>query len=166
MIGERPNLHFLAINATDNLNFQHLNGYFQSSQPVTVLCEGLLMYLTFAEKQQVFANVRQILRTYGGVWITSDLTTRLASEQAGRNASSFQPVNQKLTSLTGRSFAQNEFDDLKHVRQFVQTNGFQLEEFRMMEVFDQLKSISALGIDSNRIKAMLTALPVFALTLV
>ncbi len=67
LIGERSNLHFLAINATDSLDFQHLNDYFQSNQPVTVLCEGLLMYLTFAEKEQIFTNVRKILQTYGGV---------------------------------------------------------------------------------------------------
>jgi O-methyltransferase involved in polyketide biosynthesis len=164
LIGDRSNLHFLAINATDSLDFQNLQDYFQSNQPVTILCEGLLMYLTFTEKEQVFTNVREILQTYGGVWITSDLTTRLTSEQTGRNDSSFQSVNQKFTSLTGRSFAKNEFDDLDHVRQFVQTNGFQLEEFRLMDVFDQLTSISVLGIDVDRIKAMLAALPVFALT--
>lgn len=76
LIGERSNLHFLVIDATHSLNSLSLNNYFQPNRPVTILCEGLLMYLTFAEKQQVFANVRELLQTYGGVWITSDFTTK------------------------------------------------------------------------------------------
>jgi O-methyltransferase involved in polyketide biosynthesis len=50
LVGERPNLHFLTIDATSNLNSLRLNDYFQSERPITILCEGLLMYLTFVEK--------------------------------------------------------------------------------------------------------------------
>ena len=42
VIGDRANLHFSVINATDNLR-SFLNEYFQPDQPVNVLCEGLLM---------------------------------------------------------------------------------------------------------------------------
>lgn len=76
LIGNRSNLHFLEINATHHLNSRLLNSYFQPDKPVTLLCEGLLMYLTFIEKQQVCTNVREILQTFGGVWITSDFTTK------------------------------------------------------------------------------------------
>jgi O-methyltransferase involved in polyketide biosynthesis len=44
----RTNHHFAAIDATDTLNSLSLDEYFQPYQPVTVLCEGLLMYLTLA----------------------------------------------------------------------------------------------------------------------
>jgi hypothetical protein len=124
-----------------------------------------MMYLTLAEKQRVFANVREILQAYGGVWITSDISTKATLEQAGRNNPAFEAFNQKISSLTGRSFADNQFDDLDDAKRFVQEQGFQAEEFSMLEVFDQLKSLSTLGIDLNRGKAMLTAYPIFALTL-
>ncbi len=165
LIGDRPNLHFLTINATEDLDLQSLNQYLQPNQPVTVLCEGLLMYLTFSEKQQVCANVRKILQTYGGIWITPDLVTKAATEQAGRSADKFQPVNQTFLGLTGRDFAENEFKDLEHVEQFVQDQGFRMEVFSMLRVFDQLKSIDNLGVDSNYGKKVLAALPIFTLTL-
>lgn len=165
LIGDRPNLHFLAINAINDLNPLILKDYFQPNQPVTILCEGLLMYLSFVEKQKIFANVREILQTFGGVWITSDLTTSLGAERMGRNTPAFEPVNQKISSSTGRSFAENEFTDLEHARQFARDQGFQVKEFNMLEVIDQLKSVSALGIDPARVEAMLSALPIFVFTL-
>ena len=165
LVGNRPNLHFLAINATSDLNSSRLNAYFQPDQPVTILCEGLLMYLTFAEKRLVFANVREILQTFGGVWITPDLTTKVGAEQMGRNAAAFQPINQKIASLTNRVVSENEFTDLDHAKQFVQEQGFQVEVFSMSGVIDQLASLSALEIDQDVAGVMLKTLPVFALSL-
>jgi O-methyltransferase involved in polyketide biosynthesis len=164
LVGDRPNLHFLDIDATRNLNSSRLSAYFQLDQPVTILCEGLLMYLTFDEKRQVFANVREILQTFGGVWITPDLTTKVRAEQMGRNSAAFKPFNQKIASLTGRLVAENKFIDLDHARQFVREQGFELEEFSTLGVLAQLESLSALGIDRNVAREMLTMLPVFALS--
>lgn len=164
LIGKRSNLHFLEIDATSDLNPRTVSDYFQPNKPVTILCEGLLMYLTFAEKQRVFANVRNILQTYGGVWITADLTTKLRAEKLEERDSALQLVRQKIVNSTGRSFAENEFDDLEHVKQFVQEQGFQAEQFSVLEVLDQLKCVSALGIDLDRTRSML-ATSIFALTL-
>ncbi|XGV97667.1 MAG: class I SAM-dependent methyltransferase [Leptolyngbya sp. BL-A-14] len=165
LISDRSNLHFLAINAVTDLDSSLLSDYFQPDQPVTILCEGLLMYLSFAEKQQVFANVREILQTFGGVWITPDLNTKVGAEQMGKNGPAFQPVNQKITSSTGRLFVENEFDDLDHVTRFIQAQGFQSEAVSMLTVADQLRCLSKLHIDSERVQAMLAALPVFVLKL-
>ena len=164
VIGDRANLHFAEIDATDNLNLLSLNEYFQPDQPVTVLCEGLLMYLTLAEKQRVFANVRSILQTYGGVWITPDLTTKAVGQMRQRDPV-IRQVFEKIASSTDRAFVDNEFDDLDHIHQFAQTQGFQVKSFRMDEVIDQLKCLSTLGIDRELAKLVLSATPVFTLTL-
>ncbi len=166
LIGSRPNLHFLAINATSRPNPLPLQaGYFHPEKPVTILCEGLLMYLTKAEKQQVCANVREMLLPYGGVWITSDFTTKAGAGQMRQSDSALGQVNQKIMSSTGRTFAENEFDDLDHAKQFALEQGFRVEAFSMLEVIDQLSCVSVLGIDLERAKPLLAATPVFALTL-
>ena len=165
LIGERFNLHFLVFNATDSLNCLSLNDYFQPDKPITILCEGLLMYLTFAEKQQVFANVRELLQTYGGVWITSDFTTKGGSSQLQQSVSGLRQLNQKIGSSTGRTLPENEFDDLDHAKQFAQKQGFRVEEFNMLDVIDQLRCLSALGIERDFAKVLLTVTPVVALTL-
>ena len=164
MIGDRANLHFAAIDATDSLNPLSLSKHFQPDQPVTVLCEGLLMYLTLVEKQQVFNNVRSLLQTYGGVWITPDFTTKAIGQMRQRDPV-IRQVFEKIASSTRRSFGENEFDDLDHVYRFAQAQGFQVESFSMVEVIDQLQCLSALGIDRDLAKRVLSATPVFALTL-
>ena len=168
LVGERPNLHFLTIDATSNLNSLRLNDYFQSDQPITILCEGLLMYLTFAEKQQVFANVREILQTFGGVWITPDLSTKVGAEKIGQDSSASQQTAQKFASLIGRTVTdvtENLFIDLDHAKQFVQEQGFQIEEKSALLVLDQLKCLSALGIERDIAQKLLTTIPVFVLRL-
>ena len=55
LIGDRPNLHFLPIDATSQPTQLPLQaGFSDSHQPVTVVCEGLLPYLTFEQKQRIF----------------------------------------------------------------------------------------------------------------
>jgi O-methyltransferase involved in polyketide biosynthesis len=167
LIGSRPNLHFLALDATDKSNPLLIQAdYFHSEKPVTLLCEGLLMYLTFAEKRQLCANVREMLLAYGGVWITSDFTTKARRAwQMQQSDSAVRQVNQKIMSLTGRTFMENEFDDLDHAKQFVRAQGFRVETFSMLEVIDRLSCVSVLEIDPERIKPLLASTPVFALTL-
>jgi len=167
LIGNRPNLHFLTLNAAQRPNPLPLPAdYFHPEKPVTILCEGLLMYLTLAEKQQVCANVREMLVSYGGVWITSDFTTKAhRAEQMRQSDAALRQINQKIMSFTGRRFTENEFDDLDHAKQFARKQGFRVEAFSMLEVVEQLSCVSVLGIDLERAKPLLAATPVFALTL-
>lgn len=165
LIGDRSNLHFLEIDASSRPNPLPLTSYFDSKKPVTILCEGLLMYLTFAEKQQVCANVREMLQTYRGVWITSDFTTKAGYGQMRQNNPALRQVSQNISRLTGRSFTENEFDNLEHAKQFALEQGFQVKEFSMLEVINQLNCVSVLGIDLELAKPLIAARTIFALTL-
>ena len=49
-----------------------------ASGPITVVQEGLLMYLDEAEKAALAANVRAALLARGGAWITADVYVRSA----------------------------------------------------------------------------------------
>ncbi len=122
------------------------------------------MYLSFEEKRQVFANVRELLQTYGGVWITPDFNTKEALA-LWQNEPALQKADQKIGSLTSRSFSETQFDNRDRAKQFALDQGFQVEEFSMLEVIDQLSSILMLGIDLERTKPVLAAAPVFALSL-
>lgn len=165
LIGDRPNLHFLEINATNSLDFLVLKHYFQPEQPVTILCEGLLPYLTLTEKQQVFSNVREILQTYGGVWITSDMPTKAGRELMEESFPKYRLVSQRISNLTERQFSDNEFEDVEQAKEFAQQQGFQSEEFSKLAVLNQLTSPSRLNIEPNLVTTMLAKDPVFVLTL-
>src|SRR5579883_892774 len=163
LIGSRPNLHFQAIDSTQRPNPLLCNAVFDAAKPLAIVCEGLLMYLTFAEKQQVCANVRELLQTYGGVWITSDFST-LEDRQRRHQHEVMQQIDAKIASATGRAFADNEFATVDHAKQFVAAQGFQVEAFSRVDVIDQLQCLAGLDIDRGQFQPLLTV-PIFALTL-
>jgi len=165
LIGERPNLHLIAIDATSRPSQFPLHAdYLHPGKPVIILCEGLLMYLTFAEKQQVFANVREMLRVYGGVWITPDLTTLDSLGRIRQNNPALYKLGQRIDSMTGRSVTDNYFESFDHAKQFVSEQGFWIEEYSMLDVVDQLTCLSPLSIDLDVAKSLLAASSVFALS--
>lgn len=165
LIGERQNLHFIVIDATSIPSQFPLHAdYLNAKQPVVILCEGLLMYLSMPEKQQVFANIREMLEHYTGVWITPDLNTKDRLEQRLRANPALQNLAQMITETTGRSTA-NVFDTLADVNQFAVEQGFHIEEHSMLDVVDQLTCLESLGIDADAARQILAVNSVFTLTL-
>ena len=167
LIGERSNLYFEAIDVTKKPNQLPLHAdYLRSDQKVIILCEGLLHYLTFPEKEQVFANIREMLRCYGGVWITPDLTTKKrALRMQGYNKAA-QKLFQAISKTTDRSLIENSFNDIEHVKRFVLEQGFSIKEYSQLEVMDELISLKQWAVVPDSIKSILAETPVFALTLI
>jgi O-methyltransferase involved in polyketide biosynthesis len=97
-------------------------------RPVAITTEGLLRYLTFEEKTQLAANVREILSRYGGIWITTDIHLRQWSQRYRG------PINRETeTERLGRDLDPNYFDDLDHARTFFEGCGFQVESRPLLE---------------------------------
>ncbi len=57
------------------------------------------------------------------------------------------------------------FETLAHAKQFFLEQGFQIQEFSMLEFLDELSCLEPLGIAADVVKPLLTATPIFALTL-
>ncbi|MFN6569909.1 class I SAM-dependent methyltransferase [Dendronalium sp. ChiSLP03b] len=166
LIGERSNLHFEAIDATNLLNNLPLHtNYLRSSEKVIVLCEGLLQYLTFSEKEQVFTNVREMLQHYGGVWITTDIVTKERQLQMQGHDLAMQNFYQTIANTTGRSILNNTFNNMEHAKEFILKQGFCIEEYSTLEVIEELTSLQRLGVTPESIKPLLATMPVFVLTL-
>lgn len=166
LIGERQNLYFKAIDATNQPSQFPLNvNYLHQNQPVVVLCEGLLTYLTLAEKQKVFANVREILRVYGGVWITPDLTTFDGLDQLRQISPGLQRLNQTASNVSGRAINNYHFENIDQVKQFAYEQGFDIKEYSMLEVINQITCLKPLGIEPEVVKSMLAIGSTFVLSL-
>lgn len=136
MLGSVPqNLHLCPASAVDRAQLLSCCVPFAAGQPVAVTTEGLLRYLTFEEKARVAANVLEILRRYGGWWITPDIHLRsLAQRQT--------PAQREAELKTlGRDLNQNYFEDLGHARQFFERCGFAVDSRPLLEgVQDQIAS--------------------------
>ncbi len=166
LVGERPNLHFIEIDAISRPNeFWKSTSVLKAGQPVMILCEGLLTHLTLVEKQLVCANIRDMLHSYGGVWITPDFIDTGSLVRSQQDDSDLQKLLQTVTNLTGRSLVNNNFGTLDQARQFVYEQGFRVIEHSMLNVIDELSCLGILGIDPEVVRRMLAAQSVFALTL-
>ncbi len=156
LIGERANLQFETINVADCSNpLLSATKHFRHQQPITVICEGLLQYLTLSEKVQAFANVRDLLQRYGGQWITPDLATKVAQQQLEQYSTASENLNQQILNLTGRSLVENSFDTMQHVQQFVTKQGFSVEMHRLLDIVDDLRCLESLDISIYDIQPLL-----------
>ncbi|WP_414569990.1 class I SAM-dependent methyltransferase [Nostoc sp. CCY 9925] len=165
LVGERPNLHFIEIDATRRPSeFSKSTPLLKSKQPVMILCEGLLTHLTLAEKQLVCANIRDMLHSYGGVWITPDFIDTGSLVRSQQDDSGLQKLLQTGTNLTGRSLVNNNFGTLDLARQFVYEQGFRVTEHSMLNIIDELSCLEILGIEKEVVRKMLATQSVFALT--
>ena len=166
LVGERPNLHFIEIDATSRPSeFWKSTSLLKAGQPVMILCEGLLTHLTLVEKQLVCANIRDMLHSYGGVWITPDFIDTGSLVRSQQDDSGLEKLLQTGTNLTGRSLVNNNFGTLDQARQFVYEQGFRVTEHSMLNVIDELSCLEILDTDAEVVRRMLATQSVFALTL-
>lgn len=166
LIGDRSNLYFEKIDATSQPSqFPLKADYLDSQKPITIISEGLLMYLTLQQKQQVFSNVRELLEIYGGVWITSDLITKQDLSKRWQISPAWQKFEQTVNQMAQTSSKDTYFDNSEHVKQFLAEEGFEIESRSMLNVFEQLTCLQPLQIDPAPAKSLLTNSSVFALTL-
>jgi len=128
VLGRIPaNLHLCAASVVDRGQLLACSGVF-NNQPVGIATEGLLRYLTFPEKEQLAANVHEILSRFGGIWVTSDIHLR---HWAHAHGGTLRRV--KETERLGRNLDPNYFNDLKHARTFFECCGFEVESQPLLE---------------------------------
>ncbi|MBE9216517.1 class I SAM-dependent methyltransferase [Plectonema cf. radiosum LEGE 06105] len=166
LVGDRSNLYFVPIDATSQPSQFPLNAdYLDSQKPITVICEGLLMYLTLKQKQQVFSNVRELLQVYGGVLITPDLVTKEDLKLRWQISPTWEKFELTVNKMTETSLEDGYFDNIEEVKQFAAEQGFKLQSHSMLNVLNQLTCLQPLGIDPAIAKSLLADASVFALTL-
>lgn len=147
------NLNIISGNALKNDDFKRAKGYFKTDEPIAVINEGLLRYLTFDEKRQVAQNICDLLSKYGGIWITCDVTPKKFINSQDKALPGF---NNNLTSITSRNNLNDRFEDENHIRKFFGDVGFELVEIhKFSEMKDELYSVNELGIIDDKIEKTL-----------
>lgn len=150
---ETSNLNLIAGNALIATDFAKVQTYLKANEPVAIINEGLLRYLTFAEKAQVAMHIYNTLKQYGGIWITCDVTPKnfiAAQDKALPN------FNNNLSNISYRNNLQDRFVDLDHVKTFFAELGFEIIKVEKFSVVKkELSSINDYQIVSSDILATL-----------
>lgn len=121
------NLHLCTASVIDKAEFRGCCAVF-SDGPVAVSAEGLLRYLTFAEKKLLCANVRELIEKHGGFWVTTDIHLRHWAHGHRR-----LPSHQREKGKLGRDLDPNYFDDLDHAQKFFEECGFAVDSRPLLE---------------------------------
>lgn len=147
------NLHIIAGNALDYDQLSRCEEFLDKEKEVAIINEGLLRYLTFAEKEIVARNIYNILKKYNGVWITCDVTPKKFIEKQNSCLTNF---NKNLSQISSRNDLQDRFSNIEHIKSFMMNIGFKnIEIHRFIEVKEQLKSFEILGIENEKYDELL-----------
>jgi O-methyltransferase involved in polyketide biosynthesis len=114
-------LELLPLNAMDPAAFSVVVGQFESG-PVTIVNEGLLMYLNLKEKIRLCKTIRQALGQHGGCWITADIYVR----RSAKTIASLPQTDSEKAFFEQHHIEENKFDDYEAARAFFQAQGFEL----------------------------------------
>jgi len=147
------NLHIISGNALNYKDYIKCEEYLDDNKELAIINEGLLRYLTFEEKRIVGQNIYNMLKKYGGVWITCDVTPKkFLQKQEVQNPT----LNKNLNNVTSRNNLNDRFEDENHIRAFFNEIGFNnIEIHKFIEVKDELKSFDMLGMDKDECDELL-----------
>lgn len=149
----------LFLESGDALNMEDMNralSHFDSNKPVYIVMEGLLRYLTFKEKEIIAANIQNILRRFGGYWITPDVSNKRALDRSLPSAGSQKrrEFNNQVEKTTGMNITANLFETKEHAIQFFEKLGFKVEQRSYTEIIDKLVCPKILNIDQSEVDSL------------
>lgn len=150
----RPNLYFRIANALDREGLLQAATPFQSGKPIAIITEGLLIYLTHAEKETLAGNIHDLLKQYDGIWITPDVST---TKQSWKHFAD-NNLRQRVHNVSGaikREIEKNTFEDENEMRQFFTKAGFTIEEYPHTNVQEHLSSLNLLNLNREEILELL-----------
>jgi O-methyltransferase involved in polyketide biosynthesis len=138
VIPDRFNFHPVEGNVLRLADLFSAVDYFAQDQPIAVLNEGLLPYLTHAERATFAGNVHTVLEQFGGVWITPDIDIQLPENTSPKDRLAVKARTGKIDLLTGVDVLKNRFENEEVARVFFERLGFHVERHSFMELADQL----------------------------
>ena len=152
--GTSPVPHHL-VTAADALDLEQVHAAtaaFDRGRPLTVLCEGLIMYLSRSETERLATNIHALLGEFaGGCWITPDFSFRA-------DARDLPPervrLREAITGVTQRQIDASAFDEDRDLAAFLKRTGFHAQVRSQVDETPSFSSIQALGLSPALIERL------------
>jgi len=115
-------LELLALNALDAEQFQEVVNHFPTGK-ITIINEGLLIYLDTDEKEKLCGIIHKILKDRGGYWITTDIYIK----------NQFENTDLKIDKDTSdfleqHKIEENKFNNFDEAEEFFNRMGFDIDK--------------------------------------
>lgn len=159
---EKINTKNLVLECGNALNYKSMFEATKSfkQKPITVVNEGLLRYMNFDQKSIVAKNVHKLLKKFGGIWITPDITLRkiIMSESKGKEY-------QRISQLTGIDIDANSFKDVTHAKEFFEEHGFSVKCISLTEIEKELVTPKKIGMGKQEVHETIKNVIIFVMKL-
>jgi O-methyltransferase involved in polyketide biosynthesis len=114
-------LELLPLNALDEEAFRAVVARF-SDGPISIINEGLLMYLNVEEKKQLCKIIHRVLKERGGSWTTADIYIKRSDD-----VRTILPQSESEKAFFEQhNLEENKFEDWEAAQTFFKEQGFEL----------------------------------------
>lgn len=137
----RKNYHLATANALDLTQIRAAMRPFSPHQPIAIITEGLIQYLSKEELETLTRNIQSLLLDYGGFWITPDFSFREDVKNISERQKQFR---QAVADATGRGMYESAFDNPEHMQAFFNHLGLSLQSLNQVEEASEAVSVAAL----------------------
>ena len=147
---------YISYHAVDATNYTSLRSALADAdrKPLLITTEGLLMYLTQSELEEVFHNIHRMLLEFGGKWITTDNEMIQGQDKMlALLVDGDMKAIEKLAAgkMPKSAHTENLFFDRNRAEGLVEDMGFDLEKLPMLNFLpDRLHSLEHLPLDRQR----------------
>jgi O-methyltransferase involved in polyketide biosynthesis len=115
------NFELLPLNALDESDFDAVVSRFEEG-PLTIVNEGLLMYLSTEEKKRLCKIIHKILGKRGGCWITADIYVKRTADMRANLPQS----RSESAFFEKHNIEENKFENYEAAEAFFKSEGFEL----------------------------------------
>ncbi|AXY73072.1 hypothetical protein D3H65_03400 [Paraflavitalea soli] len=138
-------LYIEPLNAMDEEQFDKVAGLLPAG-PVTIVNEGLLVYLDTAEKRQLCATIHRLLKERGGYWVTGDVYIKRDMSRLLDHPQ--EAFDEHLTQfLKEHRIEENKFENYEEAEAFFTSCHFAIR--RRIDI--DYSSLSSLGLISRTV---------------
>lgn len=124
---------------------------FEIKKELCVTNEGLLRYMTMKEKEKIAKNIKKLLKKFGGVWITCDITIKKRLNSKAKEA---------MKRMANIDIEKNAFNSVKEAKLFFEKLGFKVKIHKFKEIENEMSITKKFNISKKTARKMI-GFPVF-----
>jgi O-methyltransferase involved in polyketide biosynthesis len=148
------NFHLVEGNVVDKKVFDEAIAFFHN-EPIAVVCEGLLRYLSFDDKATLATHVHGLLKKFGGVWITPDIEVRTDEDQRR---------HRNDVGMHGIDVEENLFESVPATQKFFESFGFTVAIMPLKDMTKELVSPARAGLTEEEVTKIMENRMAFTMT--
>lgn len=138
---DRGNYSLAVANALNLTQLQDVTQTLFSNQPMAIITEGLIQYLSVEELETVTRNIQSLLMQYGGLWITPDFSFK---EDVKNTSDQQKRFRRAVAGVTGREFYENAFDNNEQMQAFFKNFGLSFQACNQVDEHFDIVSLHSL----------------------